>query len=166
MYKLPLSCWWFYVGQAGRCIIVRLRQYRSFLSASPSAHLVAHYDRCSCQAVFETTTDLRKHKNISRKQLHESFCIQRLGASSISKPSLSLKKKIICKIERLHGKVIGLGSDVICCRMYQVNVWINRTVVVAKCGFHLDVSYEETRVQSALVFSNAGSQRSTRVAQV
>ncbi|XP_064464986.1 uncharacterized protein LOC135376414 [Ornithodoros turicata] len=90
VYKIPLTCGKYYIGQTGRCLNVRLLEHAAALKNTPSGHLAVHVRDCGCTPLFDCTCTLAKHPNQTVREIHEAFNIFQHGPECVSSPSIAL----------------------------------------------------------------------------
>lgn len=76
MYKIPLSCGKYYVGQTGRCLNVRLAEHNNKVeSTAIDGHLAAHCRKCDakepCYPLLKQAVVVYRHRN---KVIDEGNC--------------------------------------------------------------------------------------------
>lgn len=90
VYRVPLSCGKFYVGQTGRCLNVRLFEHRNLIGSDSRDNLPAHCRVCKCQPLFHNTTVLFHHKDKVTREVMEAFFIKSHDVGCVSDPSVAL----------------------------------------------------------------------------
>ncbi|XP_065304288.1 uncharacterized protein [Dermacentor albipictus] len=98
VYKIPLSCGKYYVGQTGRCLNVRLAEHSNKVeSIAIDGHLAAHCRKCDanapCFPLFERTVVVYRHRNKITREIVEAAEIARAGEECVSTPSIFLSRK-------------------------------------------------------------------------
>ncbi|XP_077541148.1 uncharacterized protein LOC144153370 [Haemaphysalis longicornis] len=92
VYKIPLTCGKFYIGQTGRCVNERLREHDLSMKNGTGSHLPHHCRECGkeCAPRLEDTQIVGKRRDTVARELREAYLIQKFRADCISEPSLSL----------------------------------------------------------------------------
>lgn len=96
VYKIPLSCGNYYIGQTGRCANDRLREHSNKVKKQAAdSQLSIHCKKCKCHPTFEDTTFLSKYHDERARLISEAYHIHNSGEACVSLPSISLLPKEI-----------------------------------------------------------------------
>ena len=90
VYKIPLSCGKFYIGQTGRCINDRAREHAASVKGTSAGHLSAHCRTCGCKAGLTSITVLHRNNNTFAREMLEALAIERVGVDCVSTPSIAV----------------------------------------------------------------------------
>lgn len=101
VYEIPLDCKRRYVGQTGRCIILRLQEPANSLKSNVGGYLAAHCRQCKCQPMFDECRIIRRYANKRTREIFEAFCISQRGDKCVSKPSVLLYENEIAYLSNV-----------------------------------------------------------------
>lgn len=100
VYKIPLRCNRFYVGQTGRCLNDRLREHANKVNNALDkkkkvidGYLAQHCHTCGCVPFLDRTAVVKKCSDRITREIIEAELIHRLGQACVSSPSLALTTK-------------------------------------------------------------------------
>lgn len=93
VYKIPLSCGRFYIGQTGRCFNERAREHSLAVRSNTGGHLDFHCRQCKCIPKLKETVFLHRSRNKLEREVVEAYFIAKCTDKCVSMPSLTLLAK-------------------------------------------------------------------------
>lgn len=93
VYQVPLSCGASYIGQAGRCANVRLREHALSFDKRPRPPLPSQCHTCGCHPVFKETDIVSRHPKQLHREIVEAYHIKKRVEKCVSHPSGVLTDK-------------------------------------------------------------------------